>query len=107
MTIEFDEKGKIFTEVITKDAVLSEIQTRTHRVRGFVHVRRGARLSDEINRAEKFLAVTDATIYDAANQPLYSVKFLAINCDQVVWLAPWNEITPLAVENSPRNGEVS
>ena len=47
MVFEYDDKGKFFTEVITKDRILSRIQTKTHDIRGYVHVRKGDRLSDE------------------------------------------------------------
>ena len=50
MIFDVDEKGKYFTDVIRKDAFLSEIQTLTHRIRGYVYVRKGDRFTDEINR---------------------------------------------------------
>lgn len=85
---EFDEKGKFFTEVVTKDKVIAHIQTETYRVRGYVHVRRGERLSDELNQDSKFLAVTDAEIYSSVGELLYISDFLAINRAHIVWLMP-------------------
>jgi hypothetical protein len=91
MVLEFNEKGKFFTEVISKDVILSQIQTMTHRIRGWVHVRKGERLSDEINKADHFLAVTGAEIYSLEGEILYTSDFMAINCDHIVWLMPIEE----------------
>jgi len=91
MVLEFDEKGKFFTEVIAKETVLSHIQTITHRIQGCVHVRKGGRLSDELNNANLFLAVTDAEIYNLEGELLYTSNFLAINREHIVWLMPLDE----------------
>src|SRR4030066_2090507 len=91
MVLEFDEKGKFFTEVVSKDIILSHIQTITHRIRGCVHVRKGERLSDEINKANLFIAVTSAEIYTLEGEILYTSDFLAINREHIVWLMPIKE----------------
>lgn len=88
MVLEFDEKGKFYTEVISKDEVLSNIQTLTHRIRGNVHVRKDERLSDEINKDNHFLAVTNAEIYSPEGEILYTCDFLAINREHIIWLMP-------------------
>jgi hypothetical protein len=93
MTIHFDEKGKFFTNIISKEAVSTVIQTLTHRVRGKVYVRPEERLKDEVNQSEQFLAVTDAVIYDSSNTEVLKVRFLAINRDHIVWLAPEDELS--------------
>ncbi len=64
MEIEYDEKGKFFTDVVSKDVISADIQTMTHHIRGNVHVRKGDRLSDEINQPNVFLPVTSAKIYN-------------------------------------------
>lgn len=91
MTVEYDEKGKYYTDVISKDVILSHIQTQTHTIRGYVHVRKGERLSDEINSANVFLAVTNAEICNMAGEILFTSKFLAINRGLIVWLMPIDE----------------
>lgn len=96
MGLRFDEKGKFFTDVVAKDAILARIRTVTHLIRGWVYVRRGDRLRDELNRAEQFLAVTDVTIYGDQGEILYSGDFLAVNRDQIVWLLPEEETPPPA-----------
>lgn len=91
MAIEYDEKGKFFTDVIAKEVIRSEIQTVTHHIKGYVHVRRGDRLSDEINQPNVFLPVTRAEIFNSAGEKLYDCDFLAINRQHIIWLMPVEE----------------
>ena len=88
MVVEFDEKGKFFTDVIAKDVIRSHIQTREQTILGFVHVRKGDRLSDEINEPNIFLAITDAEVYNLEGELLHTSDFLAVNREQIVWLMP-------------------
>jgi hypothetical protein len=90
MTIHYDEKGKFFTDIISKKSVSVVIQTTKDRIEGNVHVRRGERLSDELDRNTQFLAVTKATIFDAENQPIYSTDFLSVAKPNLVWIFPIN-----------------
>ncbi len=92
MTLQFAEKGKIYTNVITKEAVPATIQTLTHCIHGFIYVRQGERIKDEMDRSEKFLAITDATVYDAQGVEIYRTGFLVVNRDHVIWLIPDQEI---------------
>jgi hypothetical protein len=92
MTIRFDEKGKFFTDVISKEAVSVIIQMTTHQVHGRLHVRPKARLKDEINQSEQFFAVTEATILNNNGEEQFHCEFMAINRDHVVWLLPLEEI---------------
>jgi len=91
MIVEYDEKGKYFTDVITKDLILTHIQTQMHLIRGYVHVRKGDRLSDEINSDNGFLSITDAKIFTPQGEILYTSKYLAINREHIVWLMPIEE----------------
>jgi len=88
MSIHYDEKGKIFTDLIPKVAVHAVIQTTSQLVRGNVHVRQGERLKDELDREELFLAVTDASIYSSDGELQFQVPFLAIQRAQIVWVLP-------------------
>jgi hypothetical protein len=91
MMPEYDEKGKLFTEVISKDQILSHIQTPTYAIRGYVHVRKGERMSDELNLPNVFLPVTGAEIYSPEGEILYMSDFLVINREHIVWLIPIEE----------------
>ncbi len=88
MTIEYDEKGKFYTEVVTKLPVSAIIQTTTHLIRGLAHIRQGERLKDELERDEQFVAITQATIHDANDKILFTAPFLAIQRAQIVWIFP-------------------
>ena len=88
MTIEYDEKGKFYTDVITKLPVSCLIQTKTHLMRGFVHVRQGERFKNELEREEAFLAVTNVTILGADDEVLYTAPFMAVMRSQIVWVMP-------------------
>jgi hypothetical protein len=56
-----------------------------------VHVRKGERLSDEINSANLFLAVTNAEIFNPEGEILYTSSFLAVNREHIIWLMPIEE----------------
>jgi len=91
MTIEYDDKGKFFTEVVKKLPVSVVIQTNTHLIRGMVHVREGERFKNELERDELFLAVTDARIFNADGTVLLNQPFMAIRRAQIIWIMPVNE----------------
>ena len=52
MSLEFNEKGKYFTDIISKVAVPAVIQTVMHRIEGSVHIRMDERVKDELDRNE-------------------------------------------------------
>jgi hypothetical protein len=91
MTIEYDEKGKFYTDIVKKLPVSVVMQTTAHLVRGQVHVRDGERLKNELERDEVFLAVTNATIYDANDKVLFTAPFMAVQRAQIIWIMPVGE----------------
>ena len=89
----FEEKGKIYTQVITKSPIKIVMQTVLHRIHGLMHVRVGDRLKDELDSAVHFLAVTDAEVYDVNGSDLiFKTSFLAVNFNQIIWVIPEVEI---------------
>jgi hypothetical protein len=92
MSFEYDNKGKIYTDVIPKTAISALVQTTTHLIQGKVHVRRDERLKDELDRDELFLAITEAIIFGPDKGPPREVPFLAVRRAQIVWVAPDEEV---------------
>lgn len=88
MSTEYDEKGKIFTEVVSKIAVYATIQTNTHRMRGRLHIRRDQRVKDELDRAESFLALTEVTVFNPDGSVLYQAPFVAVQRAHIAWVIP-------------------
>lgn len=88
MTIEYDDKGKIFTDIVSKVAVQATIQTTTHLLRGNIHVRRDQRIKDELDLDESFLAITDANVLGADGQIVFHAPFLAVKRTHIVWVIP-------------------
>jgi hypothetical protein len=88
MTIEYDEKGKIFTDIVSKVAVDATIQTTTHLMHGQLHVRRDQRVIDELDLNESFLALTDVSVLGLDGQTLFQAPFLAVRRTHIVWVIP-------------------
>ena len=88
MSLEFNEKGKYFTDIISKSAVAVIIQTTIHRIEGFVHVRLGGRLKDELDLNENFLAVTDVRVLNSDGSLMLKTDFLSVSRAQIVWIFP-------------------
>lgn len=88
MKIEYDDKGKYFTDVVTKNPIPVTIQTVEQRIRGLVHVHPDERLKDELDKNEKFVAVTDAIIYDQDGAIMHQCKFLAVHRAHIIWVMP-------------------
>jgi hypothetical protein len=88
MTIEYDEKGKIFTDIVSKVSIHVTLQTSSHMIRGHMHVRRDQRVKDELDRGEKFLALTDVQVLSPDGQVLFHTPFLAVKREHIVWVMP-------------------
>ena len=88
MTFEYDEKGKIFTDVVTKVTIPARIQTTTHLIHGLIHVRRDQRIKDELDINESFLALTDVSIMDTDGQIVFEAPFLAVQRSHIIWVLP-------------------
>jgi hypothetical protein len=92
MSIEYDEKGKFFTNVVAKIPVPTTVQTTSQLVHGNIHVRQGERIKDELDREEPFLAMTEAAILGADGQAIFKAPFLAVRRSQIVWVMPDEEL---------------
>jgi hypothetical protein len=86
-----NEKGKIFTPLMKKIKQEALIQTANGMFSGTIHIHPENRFSDELNKTEKFLSVTDAKLLDTKNKVLAKYPFLAIQVSQIVWITPVGE----------------
>ncbi len=73
---------------LEKEQVKVVVQTTNERIEGHLSKMPGARLLDLLNTTnESFIAVTDASVFDASSgKQLSLVKFLAINKHQIVFI---------------------
>ena len=92
MVTQFDDKGKVFTQVIAKKPVEVIIQTTRQTIHGTIHVRPSERVIDEINHAQTFMAVTDAEIFNEQGMILHKTAFLTLNTEHVIWIIPADEV---------------
>lgn len=89
----FEDKGKIFTDVVRKEPTEILLLTTTNTlIRGNIHIQLDNRLKDEIDKDERFVAITEAAILDGKGNPVYQTQFLAVNRTQIVWLFPTSEM---------------
>lgn len=103
MITQFNEKGKIFTNIISKMPHPVIIQTQSHQIHGEIYIRPDERLKDELNTSEQFLAVTDAVVFDLENKELYHAHFLTLNRDQIIWMIPERDL--VSPDELPEEGE--
>jgi hypothetical protein len=89
--MEYDDKGKYFTNVISKQPLSVLIQTTRQLIRGRIHIRAGERLKDSLDLPEPFLAVTDAVVLDDSGKEIQHVEFLAVQRAQIVWVMAQEE----------------
>lgn len=91
MTFDYGNEGKFFTDVISKIPYEVIIQTTTHLIKGMLHVRPDSRIKDQLDSEKSFVALTNASIYDADGNMLYQNDFLAVQKEQIVWVLPQEE----------------
>ena len=92
MYASFEEKGKIYTDVVTKAPIEVLVRTSQELIRGKVHIRPQDRLKEELDKQENFLAITDAVVLDENGTEKYQTNFIAINRSHIIWLIPINDL---------------
>lgn len=90
MDLRIDDKGKYYTQRVTKDMLPAFIRTAEQVIVGNIHTRPDRRLKDELNEdTARFLAVTDARVYDSSNeQLLYHSALMLISYTHIVMISP-------------------
>ena len=91
MATQYDEKGKHFTEVISKVAIPVTVQTVAQKIEGSIHIRHNQRISDELGRNDPFLPMTAAKVFDGEGRLQYECDFISIRRSQIVWIIPRDE----------------
>ncbi len=87
MITHFDDKGKIFTDVIQKIPVGVTVQLPSQRLHGMIHLRAEGRVKEEMNAPEPYLALTKVDVYNFEGKNLiFSADFMAVNKSQIVWI---------------------
>lgn len=88
MSMLYNDKGKIYTDVIRKTAFRANIQTVQQRIEGTIHVANGKRVKDELDSDEHFIAVTDAKVIGKDGEMEFEADFMTVSRSQIVWLIP-------------------
>lgn len=94
MEMRIDDKGKYFTPRVAKECLPALIRTADQIIVGEVHVRPERRLKDDLgDDRSRFLAVTDARVYTAADETLlYHSSFLLVSYQHIITLSPLEAI---------------
>jgi hypothetical protein len=87
MSIQYDDKGKVFSHIVTKDVILARIQTVTSLITGEIYVEHNKRIKDVLEFTETFIAITNASVYASDGALAYEAPFLTLNRNHIVWLA--------------------
>ena len=88
----FEDKGKIFTDIVRTQRANVVIHTTLNTtIHGYLHIRLDNRLKDELDMNEPFVAITDAIVFDASNTEIYKTDFIAVNRSHIVYTFPINE----------------
>ena len=66
------------------------ILTGSYRIKGFIDLIPGARVTDFVNDAKGFIAVTDAEVWELAvgGRQMISAKFLNVSRDHIQVITP-------------------
>jgi hypothetical protein len=64
------------------------ILTSTYRIKGHIDLLPGARVTDYMNDARGFIAVTDAEVWEIVGRLVFSAPFVNVNRDHIEVIAP-------------------
>jgi hypothetical protein len=87
MITHFDDKGKIFTDVVQKVPIKVTVQLSAQQLHGTMHLRSEKRIKEEMNDPESFLALTQVDVFSVDGAELvFSTNFLAVNKKHIQWI---------------------
>jgi len=64
------------------------ILTGTYRVKGYIDLLPGARVTDYLVESKDFIAVTDAEVWELGNHHVLSAPFINVSRDHIEIVAP-------------------
>ncbi len=64
------------------------ILTATYRIKGYIDLLPGARVTDFMTEAKSFIAVTDAEVWEIVGRQVFTAPFIDVNRDHVQIIAP-------------------
>ena len=68
----------------TKVTILSQ----KHRIEGLIDLIPGARLTDYMNHSNRFIAITDARVFDQKDNQILEAKFIDVLVDNIEIIFP-------------------
>lgn len=87
-----------YSQKVEKITVEVVIKTKQDIILGSLHIRPIVRMIDDLLNADKFLAVTDAVVYDIRGNALFKTNFMALNRDDITYVVPQAELKELKNE---------
>jgi hypothetical protein len=64
------------------------ILTRTYRIKGFIHLTPGARVTDYMIDSKDFMAVTNVEVWDLGGRLVMNSPFVNVSRDHIEIVAP-------------------
>lgn len=64
------------------------ILSQRHKIEGLIDLIPGARLTDYMNNSNRFIAVTDARIFDHQGKQILEAKFINVLVDNIEVILP-------------------
>ena len=64
------------------------ILTATYRIKGYIHLLPGARMTDYMTEAKEFIAVTDAEVWEVVGRQVFTAPFVNVNRGHIQIIAP-------------------
>jgi hypothetical protein len=91
-TMTAERRPTMDFDLVRKVAVPVVVRTNHHFVIGTYHSRPAIRLIDDLINVERFLALTEATVFDESGRLCYRAKFISISREHVEWIIPKSEM---------------
>ncbi|MGE5129942.1 MAG: hypothetical protein ACM3IK_09945 [Sphingomonadaceae bacterium] len=66
------------------------ILTDTYRIKGYIELVPGARITDYMIGAKDFIAVTDAEVWEREGRQVFTAHFINVRRDHIVVVSPTN-----------------